>query len=75
MRSAASCKADRPRGGRGHSGNLLVALLTIAIVSTALSLSGLELGSRIGSRLGQRSELVGGAVLVLVGAAVGTDLF
>ena len=54
--------------------NLAVAALTIAIVSVALSLLGLEIGSRLGGRLGRRSELIGGVVLIGVGVAVGTGL-
>ena len=54
--------------------NLVVAALTIAAVSVALSLLGLEIGGRLGERLGRRSELVGGAVLVVVGVAIGTGL-
>jgi hypothetical protein len=38
----------------------------------ALSLAGLELGSRLGARIGQRSDLmVGGAVLIVVGLVGG----
>jgi putative Mn2+ efflux pump MntP len=55
--------------------NLVVAAAGIAAVSVALSLLGLEIGARLGERLGGRSELVGGAVLILVGAAIGTGLF
>jgi len=54
--------------------NIVVAALTIAAVSVALSLLGLEIGSHLGERLGPRSELVGGAVLILVGVAIGTGL-
>jgi putative Mn2+ efflux pump MntP len=54
--------------------DLVVAAITIAVVSVALSLLGLEIGGRLGARLGQRSELVGGAVLVLVGVAIGVGL-
>lgn len=54
--------------------HLVVAAVTIAGVSVALSLLGLEVGGRLGARLGQRSELVGGAVLVLVGVAIGVGL-
>jgi len=43
-------------------------------VSVGLSLLGLEIGSRLGRHLGLRSELVGGIVLIAVGAAVGTGL-
>ena len=54
--------------------NLVVAAVLIAVVSVALSLLGLEIGGRLGARLGRRSELVGGAVLVLVGVAIGVGL-
>jgi putative Mn2+ efflux pump MntP len=54
--------------------NLAVAALVIGLVSTALSLLGLEVGRHIGERLGQRSQVVGGVVLILVGVAVGTGL-
>lgn len=54
--------------------NLIAAAILIGVVSVSLSLLGLEIGSRLSGYLGQRSELVGGAVLVLVGVAVGTGL-
>jgi putative Mn2+ efflux pump MntP len=59
--------------GTSHT-NFLIAAVTIGVVSVALSLVGLEIGSRLGGRLGQRSELVGGAVLILIGVAIGTGL-
>ncbi len=54
--------------------SLLTAAVTISVISVALSLLGLEIGGRLGGRLGTRSQLVGGAVLVLVGVAVGSGL-
>jgi putative Mn2+ efflux pump MntP len=54
--------------------NLVVAAVTIAGVSVVLSLLGLEIGSRLGARLGRRSELAGGGVLILVGVAIGVGL-
>lgn len=54
--------------------NLVVAAVTIGAVSVVLSLLGLEIGGQLGARLGSRSELVGGAVLVLVGVAIGVGL-
>ncbi|HUC36723.1 MAG TPA: manganese efflux pump [Acidimicrobiales bacterium] len=54
--------------------SILVAAPVIALVSVALTLVGLELGSRLGARLGQRSELVGGLMLLGVGLAVATGL-
>jgi putative Mn2+ efflux pump MntP len=53
---------------------LLVAAVTMAVVSIGLSLLGLELGSRLGSRVGEWSEEIGGAVLILVGIAIGVGL-
>jgi manganese efflux pump family protein len=46
----------------------------VAIVSVGMSLVGLELGNQLGARTGQRSELVGGAVLVAVGIALAAGL-
>jgi hypothetical protein len=48
----------------------VVAAVTIAGVSVALSLLGLE----IGGRLGRRIELVGGVVLVFIGVGIGAGL-
>jgi manganese efflux pump family protein len=54
--------------------DLLVAAITIALVSVGLSLLGLEIGHRLGARLGRKGELVGGIVLILVGIGIGTGL-
>jgi putative Mn2+ efflux pump MntP len=54
--------------------NLAIAAVVIAVISVGLSLLGLEVGRRLGERLGQRAELAGGAVLILVGIAIGTGL-
>jgi len=51
--------------------SLVVAALVIAIVSVGMSLVGLELGRRLGMRVGEYGELLGGAVLMLVGVAIG----
>lgn len=48
-----------------------VAALVIALVSVAMSLVGLEIGSRLGVQFEQRSEIVGGVVLIGVGCALG----
>jgi putative Mn2+ efflux pump MntP len=50
--------------------SLAVAAALIAAVSVTLSLVGLELGGRLGERLGQRADLLGGAILIAVGAAI-----
>ena len=54
--------------------NLAVAAITIGGISVALSLIGLELGAQIGARTGQRGELLGGLVLIAVGAAIAAGL-
>jgi len=54
--------------------NVLVAVLVIAVVSVGLTLLGLELGARVGPRLGGAGEVVGGAVLVVVGLLVATGV-
>jgi putative Mn2+ efflux pump MntP len=55
--------------GAFHVSFLLAAVL-IGAVSIAMSLLGLELGGRLGSKAGDRGELVGGLVLVGVGVAI-----
>jgi manganese efflux pump family protein len=54
--------------------NLVVALVVIGVVSTTLSLLGLEVGRNIGARFGEASEVLGGLVLIIVGIAVGTQI-
>ena len=50
--------------------SFLIAAVLIGAVSVTMSLLGLELGSRLGSKTGDRGELVGGLVLVGVGMAI-----
>lgn len=50
---------------------LIETIVTIGVVSVVLSLIGLELGSRIGMRIGEYGELFGGAVLVVLGILLG----
>jgi putative Mn2+ efflux pump MntP len=47
-----------------------LAIAVITVVSVALSLVGLELGSRLGGTVEHRSELLGAGVLIAVGAAI-----
>ena len=54
--------------------SIVLAAVTMAVVSVGLSLLGLELGSRLGARVGEYSEMAGGGVLVLVGIALGVGL-
>jgi putative Mn2+ efflux pump MntP len=50
--------------------NLALAAAVIGGISIVMSLIGLELGAQIGARAGQRGELLGGLVLIGVGAAI-----
>jgi len=54
--------------------NLAVAAVVIGAVSVTMSLIGLELGSRIGAKTGERGELLGGLVLIGVGVAVASGI-
>jgi manganese efflux pump family protein len=54
---------------------IVTAAVVIGLVSVAMSLAGLELGARLGAALGERAELAGGLVLVLVGALVAAGAF
>ena len=49
---------------------IVLAAVTIGVISVALSLVGLELGSRLGARIEAWSEELGGSVLILVGLAI-----
>jgi len=51
--------------------SLLLAAVIIGGSSVVLSLLGLELGSRLGKRVEEYSEILAGIILLLVGAAVG----
>jgi manganese efflux pump family protein len=53
---------------------LVLGIALIAIVSVGLSLIGLELGARLGTSVEHASELLGGIVLICVGAAIATQL-
>lgn len=53
---------------------LILSVIVIGVVSVGLSLLGLELGSRLGAEVGQRSELLGAGVLVAVGTAILTHV-
>ena len=50
--------------------SLGVAAVSFGIVSVVMSLAGLELGARLGTAFGTRSELAGGLVLIVVGAVM-----
>lgn len=59
--------------GTLHVG-LAVTAVVIGAVSVTMSLIGLELGQRIGAHVGDLGELLGGAVLIGVGIAIGTGV-
>ncbi len=50
---------------------LLAGVAVIGAVSVGLSLIGLELGARVGRWAGQRSEQLGGLILIGVGIVIG----
>jgi manganese efflux pump family protein len=53
---------------------IALAAILIGAVSVGMSLLGLELGNRIGTRAGERGELLGGLVLIGVGVAVASGI-
>jgi putative Mn2+ efflux pump MntP len=53
---------------------IVIAAVTMGAVSVAMSLVGLELGHRLGRRVEEWSDEIGGAVLILVGIAIATGL-
>ena len=54
--------------------NLAAAAVIIGAVSVTLSLAGLELGHRLGTKVGERGELLGGLVLIAVGIAIASGI-
>jgi putative Mn2+ efflux pump MntP len=53
---------------------LVIAVTVIGAVSVSLSLLGLELGDRLGTKTADRGELIGGLVLIAVGLALATGI-
>lgn len=54
-------------------GEVLVAVTVIGVVTFALSLAAVFVGARVGERLGQWAEVVGGVILVLIGLRILLD--
>ena len=54
--------------------SLPVAAIIIGAVSVTMSLIGLELGHRLGTKTGERGELLGGLVLIAVGIAIASGI-
>ena len=59
--------------GAYHTGIVLAAAV-FGVVSVAMSLVGLELGARIGTAAGERSELIACALLIVVGVIIAAGL-
>jgi len=57
-----------------HGIPIVLAAITMGVVSVAMSLAGLELGSRLGAVVEARAEELGGLVLIGVGVALATGL-
>lgn len=53
---------------------VILAALTMGVVSVGMSLIGLEIGHRAGKHVEAFSEEIGGGVLILVGIAIGSGL-
>jgi len=53
---------------------IVLAAVTMGVISVAMSLAGLELGHRLGKRVEGWSEEIGGSVLILVGIAIALGL-
>jgi manganese efflux pump family protein len=53
---------------------IVIAAVTMGVISVAMSLVGLELGHRLGQRVEGWSEEIGGGVLILVGIAIALGL-
>lgn len=54
---------------------LALAAIVIAVVSVGMSLVGLEVGGRLGTRIESWSSEIAGVVLMLVGAAIASGIF
>lgn len=55
--------------------SIIAGVVVFGTVSTVMALAGLEFGARIGRGASERGELIGGAVLVGVGLAIGFGAF
>jgi putative Mn2+ efflux pump MntP len=53
---------------------LVLAAVVIGAVSVTMSLAGLELGRLLGARAGSRGDIIGGLVLIGVGAAIAAGI-
>lgn len=51
--------------------SLLLMAVVLGTISISLALIGIELGSRLGAKVEEYSEIVSGAVIIMVGLAIG----
>ena len=54
--------------------SLLLMAVVLGSISIGLALIGIELGSRLGSKVEEYSEIISGAVIILVGIAIGSGI-
>ena len=52
---------------------IIVPAMVIGLITMGLSMTGVWIGGRFGDRFGNRAELVGGAILVLMGLRILSD--
>jgi putative Mn2+ efflux pump MntP len=57
-----------------HHESILLASVIIGVSSVVLSLIGLEIGSRLSSKVEGRSEKISGIILILVGIGIATNI-
>jgi putative Mn2+ efflux pump MntP len=50
--------------------DIWVPAVLIGVITAAMSVAGLNIGTRLGARFGHRMEIVGGVILILVGARI-----
>ncbi len=50
--------------------NIFYPALVIGVVAAAMSVIGIALGNRLGSKFGKRMEVIGGIILILIGLRV-----
>jgi putative Mn2+ efflux pump MntP len=54
-----------------HKDSLWVSAIVVGTISVLLSLLGLELGSRLGNKVEEYSEVMSGLILIIVGVVIG----
>lgn len=57
-----------------HKEPIVLTIIVIGITSVVLALLGLEIGSRLGSKVEEYSEAISGIILIIVGFAIGLNI-